>query len=189
MRSWIVAGIHRGSESDSEEANQKLQTDSLSATAELGVSGREFVMSQKDPNEIGDGKTMLQDPTGESRTPGEPAFLSRPEGAPVYHGFPLVEETRTDGWCFGAITAFEDPDGCDCGDGFVVAPDGSRAGLVWEVGESPVGEICAPDDSRWGVYAVSFPKVVRTVEDLAECFRSVLPELQRIHREVTCSAG
>lgn len=131
-------------------------------------------MSQNDSSRIHAGKTILQDPNAESSDPSKPAFLVRPEGAPVYYGFPLVEATRTDGWCFGAITAFEDPDGCDCGDGFVVAPDGSRAGLVWEVGEFPVREVCGPDDGRWGVYAVWFPKVVRSVEDLVECFRSVL---------------
>ena len=146
-------------------------------------------MSQNDTSKIDAGKTILQDPNVESSDPSKPAFFSRREGTPVYYGFPLVEETRTDGWCFGAITAFEDPDGCDCGDGYVVAPDGSRAGLVWEVGEFPVREVCGPDDGRWGVYAVWFPKVVRSVEDLVECFRSVLPELQRIHRKVTGSAG
>ena len=146
-------------------------------------------MSQNDSSKIDAGKTILQDPNAESSDPSKPAFLARPEEAPVYYGFPLVEETRTDGWCFGAITAFEDPDGCDYGDGFVVAPDGSRAGLVWEVGEAPVCEVCAPDDSRWGVYALSFPKVVRKVEDLVECFRSVLPELKRIHHEITRGAG
>ena len=79
-------------------------------------------------------KPLLLDEQKVSSSSELPAFLSRPEGAPVYHGFVLVEETRTDGWCFGAITAFEEPEGCKAGDGFVVAPDGSRAGLVWEVG-------------------------------------------------------
>jgi hypothetical protein len=146
-------------------------------------------MSKKEPTDFNDGKTILEDPTAESRTPGEPAFLSRPEGAPVYHGFPLIEETRTDGWCFGAITAFEGSGGCDHGDGFVVAPDGSRAGLMWAVGDFPIREAVAPDERRWGVYEVPFPKLVRTVEDLVECFRSVLPKLQRIHRQVTLNAG
>ena len=146
-------------------------------------------MSKKAPADLYGGKAILQDPSTKSQTPREPAFLSRPEGAPVYHGFPLVEETRTDGWCFGAITAFENADGCDYGDGFVVAPDGSRAGLLWQVGDSPVRQVSGPDEGRWGVYEVSFRKVIRTVEDLVECFRSVLPELQRIHREVTRSTG
>lgn len=66
-------------------------------------------MSKNDCTKIGEGKTILQDPNAESCDPEKPAFLARPEGAPVYHGFPLVEETRTEGWCFGAITAFEGP--------------------------------------------------------------------------------
>jgi hypothetical protein len=37
-----------------------------------------------------------------------PGFLARPEGAPVYHGFVIIEESRIDGWVFGAITEYED---------------------------------------------------------------------------------
>jgi hypothetical protein len=38
-----------------------------------------------------------------------PAFLARPADAPAYHGFLLVPETLTEGWCFGSISRFEDP--------------------------------------------------------------------------------
>jgi hypothetical protein len=69
----------------------------------------------------------------------------------------MVEETRTDGWCYGAITDYEDPEGCEAGDGFVVAPDGSRAGLVWSTGDFEAREICEPDADRWGVYEIAFP--------------------------------
>jgi hypothetical protein len=110
-----------------------------------------------------------------------PAFLARPEGAPVYHGFPLVPETETDGWVFGAITEFENPEGCEAGDGYVVAPDGRRAGLVWDVGEGETQEISPPEEGRWGVYQVYFPRPLCTVADLVEAFRHVLPSLQRIH--------
>src|SRR4029079_3627381 len=52
-----------------------------------------------------------------------------------YDGFPLVEETRTDGWCYGAVTEFNEPEchpnGCESGNGFVETPDGARIGLVW----------------------------------------------------------
>jgi hypothetical protein len=82
-----------------------------------------------------DGKPLLTDPFKASADPDLPAFLAPPVGVPVYHGFPIVEESRTEDWCFGAITSFEDPEGCGGGDGFVVAPDGSRAGIVWTVGE------------------------------------------------------
>jgi hypothetical protein len=131
-----------------------------------------------------DGKPILTNPDAESADPALPAFLARPKGAPVYHGFPLVEETRTDGWCYGAITAFQDPVGCDAGDGFVVAPDSSRAGLVWSVGTFPAQVICEPDAERWGVYSIAFPRAIRTVEDLVDCFRAVLPELKAIYAEI-----
>src|ERR1041384_8772115 len=99
-------------------------------------------MSEDDRSKFDRGKAILQDPDAESSDPELPAFLAPPEGAPVYHGFGLIEETRTDGWCYGAITAFdEDPNGCEDGDGFVVAPDATRAGLIWDVGDFPVSEV------------------------------------------------
>lgn len=128
-------------------------------------------------------KQLLQDTSAVSANPDLPAFIARPEGAPVYYGFSLIEETRTDGWCFGAITGFEDPNGCEWGDGFVIAPDGARAGIVWEVGEHEMQVIAAPDQGRWGVYAVWFPRRVKTVEDLVFNFRRVLPDLQRNYTE------
>ena len=130
------------------------------------------------------GRYLQLDETAESKDPELPAFLAPPAGAPVYHGFDLVEETGTDGWYFGAITEFEDPDGCEDGDGFVVAPDGSRAGIVWEVGDREMEEVSPPERDRWGVYAVWFPRPVRTVEDLVFDFRSVLPGLRRKYEEV-----
>lgn len=115
---------------------------------------------------------------------GKPAFLARPEGAPVYYGFPIVPETETDGWFFGAITEFEDPNGCQDGDAFIVAPDGTRAGLVWDVGEGKASEICPPTQDRWGVYQVWFPRTIKTKADLIFNFRSVLPELKEIYERV-----
>ena len=124
------------------------------------------------------------DATAKAADSDLPAFLSRPNWAPVYYGFPLIAETYTDGWCFGAITEFEDPDGCVSGDGFVVAPDGARAGLVWQVGAAPIEAICLPEANRWGVWAVWFPEVVYTVADLVRNFRAVLPALQQRYLEV-----
>ena len=93
----------------------------------------------------------------------------------------MLEETNTDRWVYGAITEFEAPEGHDVGDGYVQAPDGRRAGLVWEVGQGEFSEILPPDKDRWGVYAVWFPKRVLSVTDLTECFRHVLPQLQTVH--------
>src|SRR5437870_2993975 len=63
-------------------------------------------------------------------------------------------QTNIAGWCFGAITAYTSVEGCEYGDGFVVAPDGSRAGLVWAIGGRELEVVLPPDDLRWGVYAV-----------------------------------
>ena len=128
-----------------------------------------------------DGEPILTDAKAESADPKLPAFLARPAGAPVYHGFPIIEETGTEGWRYGAITSFTKPGGCEAGDGFVVAPDGTRAGLVWSVGRFPTTEVCAPTPDRWGVYSIAFPHRVSNVADLVECFRAVLPELKALH--------
>lgn len=99
-------------------------------------------------------------------------------------GFPLVEETRTDGWCYGAITEFNEPEchpnGCESGDGYVVAPDGSRIGLVWSTGTFAAKWTRPLGDQSTGVYEAAFPKPVKNLHDLVECFRSVVPQLQKI---------
>jgi hypothetical protein len=136
-----------------------------------------------------DGKPLRLDAEAQSSSHELPAFVAPPAGAPVYHGFPLVEETRTDGWCYGEITESREPDGCTEGDGFVVAPDGSRAGLVWAVGKFETQELSPPDARRWGVYSIAFPRRVRTTADLVECFRAVLPELKAIHERLPGSRG
>lgn len=131
-----------------------------------------------------DGKPLRLDPNATSAKRGKPAFLGRPADAPVYHGFPLIEETRTDGWCYGAISEYAVPDGCESGDGFVVAPDGSRAGLVWSVGAFNMRAILPPDKGRWGVYCIAFPKPVRNTSDLVDCFRSILPRLKELRGSI-----
>ena len=128
-------------------------------------------------------RPILQDPTAPSADTNLPAFIAPPLAAPAYHGFPLVPETETEGWILGAITAFENPDGCESGDAFVQAPDGSRAGLVWEVGSDAIEQIMPPDSTRWGVWAVWFPHPIRNTGDLTAAFRSVLPELKEKHAE------
>src|SRR5262249_14264437 len=124
------------------------------------------------------------DPNAVSGSAQEPAFLAPPADAPVYHGFPIIPESLTDGWQFGTISEYEDPDGCDFGDAFVIAPDGSRAGLVWSTGNYPTREIDRPKASRWGVYEIAFPRPVRTTADFVECCRAILPELKRIYAAV-----
>lgn len=97
-----------------------------------------------------------------------------------YSRFQLVEETATDGWRFGAISEFLPHDGKPVmeGDGFVEAPDGSRAGLDWCYTGEPIKIVSQPDETTWGVYEVRFPKPIYNLADLVGCFRSVLPLVQ-----------
>jgi hypothetical protein len=95
--------------------------------------------------------------------------------------FGIIEETRTEGWVFGTVNEYEDPKGCNNGEAFIIAPDGSRADIEWSVGDFKTQEISEPDSDSWGRYRVAFPKLVRTTADFVECCRAILPDLQRIH--------
>src|SRR4029077_14526285 len=81
------------------------------------------------------------------------------------------------GFTFGKITDFE-IETCDEGDAFVVAPDNSRAGLVWEVSnKSYFEEIAPPGAERREVWGVPFPNAMTSRENVRKNLESVLPEL------------
>jgi hypothetical protein len=129
-----------------------------------------------------EGVPLRLDDDALSADPSLPAFLARPKGAPVYHGFPMLEHSRTDdGWCFGTISEPDCSEGRDWGDAFVVAPDGSRAGIIWEVGQSTMEVSLPPDEDRWGVFHVGFARRVHDETGLVEQLREWLPELRRLH--------
>ena len=71
------------------------------------------------------GQPIAVDRNTASASATEPAFIARPKGAPVYHGFVVLEDVNIDGFTLGAITDFE-AEPTDSGDAFVIAPDGSR---------------------------------------------------------------
>lgn len=128
------------------------------------------------------GKPLRLDPDAASADPALPAFLARPADAPVYHGFPLIDRSRTaDGWCFGMISDPDCPEGRDWGDAFVVAPYNSRAGLIWHVGPAELEVSLEPDAGRWAVYAVGIPRPVRSQAELVEQLAAWLPELRGRH--------
>ena len=124
------------------------------------------------------GRPLAVDPSAASASPTEPAFIARPVGAPVYHGFQILDGVVVQGFTFGKITDFE-AEPCQEGDAFVVAPDNSRAGLVWEVGEKvSVSQISPLESGRWGVWAVSFPHPMNSRENVRRNLELIVPSLK-----------
>jgi hypothetical protein len=124
------------------------------------------------------GRPVAVDPTAASASSHVPAFIAPPAGAPVYHGFQVLEDVVVDGFIFGKITDFE-AEPCAEGDAFVIAPDNSRAGLVWEVGEQvSISEVLPIERTRWGVWAVSFPHPMNSRANARRNLELILPELK-----------
>jgi hypothetical protein len=125
------------------------------------------------------GLPLRLDPVATSGSGKLPAFLARPDDAPVYHGFPIVESSLSDGFRLGMITDFLSQPS-NYGDAFVVAPDDTRAGLVWEseVDSAYFTEVLAPDEHRWGVWAAGTERSLRSEEDAAAFLQSLLPDLR-----------
>jgi hypothetical protein len=124
------------------------------------------------------GRPLAVDSTANSASDSLPGFLAKPPDAPVYHGFGVLSDVVVDGFTFGAITDFEAELTTE-GDAFVVAPDNSRAGLVWEVSAGGCFEqICEEADDRWGVWAVSFPLPMTSRENAKANLAAILPLLK-----------
>lgn len=107
----------------------------------------------------------------------------------IYNGFPLVMETETDGFIYGEITdhfdfEYEEHNCCTSGDDYVQAPDGSRAGIIWEIVDKPYLSVCLePESDRWGVYNVGFIKPIKTMDDLIFNFKTVLPLIKNAYNK------
>jgi hypothetical protein len=108
----------------------------------------------------------------------EPGFIARPPRAPVYHGLQVLRDVVVDGFTFGKITDFE-TEPCEYGDAFVIAPDDSRAGLVWEVSDKRhFQEICPLEPNRWGVWGVTFTLTMTSHDNVRKNLDSILPALK-----------
>jgi hypothetical protein len=136
------------------------------------------------------GRPIHVDPDAKSADPELPGFIVRPAEEPVYHGFPVLD-VEVEGFRLGAISGFgldeldtSDADGT-LGDAFVIGPDGRRAGLVWEVGETYFEPILDGDGNplasvdRVGVYGVAFPRPMRTLDDAHANLASIVPSLKK----------
>jgi hypothetical protein len=91
------------------------------------------IMSELKPQ----GQSIRIDPLAESADPSLPAFIAIPRGAHAYHGFPLLAHSEKEGFSFGVITEPNGDTPASWGDAFVVAPDGSRAEIVWQADGEP----------------------------------------------------
>jgi hypothetical protein len=150
--------------------------------ADPGASGAAAVEYRSSGVAGGGGLPVAVDWTAETADPGRPGFLARPPGAPVYHGFTVLDDVVVDGFTLGVITAMGP---ATYGDAFVIAPDDSRAGLVWEVG-APDGRLHATgpfEHSRWGVWGAVFPRPMASEEDARENLRAIAPALRATWEE------
>lgn len=130
------------------------------------------------------GRKVRHDEGAESADANLPAFIARPADAPAYHGFTVVPETETEGWVLGVISDFECDEPQTEGDAFVIAPDGSRAGIAWATDTPDFYEIMPPDKGRWGVYGIRFPRAVGCLDDLVANFRAILPQLKKRYEDI-----
>jgi len=138
--------------------------------------------AQENPNRPR-GRRIALDPLAKSASRTEPAIIAKPEGAPMYHGFQILSDVVVEGFTFGKISDFN-AEPCTEGDAFVIAPDNSRAGLVWEVsGNSYFQEVCPADSNRWGVWPASFPHPMTNHENVRRNFEHILPQLKRRWQE------
>lgn len=124
------------------------------------------------------GRPLAVDRTAESADKNLPGFLAKPKNAPVYHGFRILSDVAIDGFTLGVITDFE-AERCLEGDAFLVAPDNSRAGLVWEVSDQQkFVEVSPMTEQRWGVWELSFPFEMSSHENARMNLQAVLPKLK-----------
>jgi hypothetical protein len=140
--------------------------------------GSEMRGDNKDRLGVPKSMPLAVDHEAASALPMAPAFIASPPGAPVYYGFQVLDDVVVGGFTFGKITDFE-AEPCVEGDAFVIAPDNSRAGLVWEVAETvSVSEVLPIEVSRWGVWAVTFPHPMSSRDNVRRNLELILPALR-----------
>jgi hypothetical protein len=128
------------------------------------------------------GQRASLDPAAVSADPELPAFIAKPPNAPVYYGFKLLKDSECEGFVFGTITEPSGDEPAQWGDAFVIAPNGSRAGIVWQVGDGESTVVCEPSEGRWGVYAFYFRASITSEVDLVHHLHSIVPALKAYYK-------
>ncbi len=122
---------------------------------------------------------LALDPDADTTAADQPGFMAPPAGAPPYHGFRVLEEIEVDGFRLGAITDFVRRPDLDTGDGFVVAPDGSRAGLEWRRStEAYLLEMAPFTPNRWGVWMVGMVHPMDGIDNARRNLAELVPLLE-----------
>lgn len=152
-------------------------TESLPEGPGAGPGGSENAPGAEETPDFREGLPLALDPAAESTDASLPGFLARPSGAPVYHGFQVVDAVVVEGFRIGLISEMSEE---DYGDAFVIAPDGSRAGLVWEQSSTPrFAEVAPFDEARWGVWGVGVPFPMSSPETVRRNLEHLLPDLKQ----------
>ena len=128
-----------------------------------------------------EGRPVRVDEAAVSADESLPAFIARPPGAPVYHGFEQLPHSEKDGFVFGVITKPGGDPPASWGDAFVIAPNGSRAGIVWQVGSGAASLLVEPSEGRWGVYSFWFADPISTEQQLIDNLHVILPALKEYY--------
>lgn len=130
-------------------------------------------------DDVDEGLPVALDSSAESSDPARSAFLSKPEGAPVYHGFPVLADVVVDGFTLGLISdSLSSPS--TWGDVFVIAPDGRRAGIVWEAGGGRYfNTLSGAEPSRWGVFGVGTDRTPTSKGDAVLFLEELAPKLRQ----------
>lgn len=99
---------------------------------------------------------------------------------PAYNEYPVLAGTDMAGFAYGSILPLEESR--VRGAGFLQGPDGSRAGLQWELADTPfIMKVEGPDAHGWGIYRVGFTRPVDSVSDLTANLHDLLPRLRILY--------
>lgn len=93
---------------------------------------------------------------------------------------PLVEWK---GFVFDVVTPLDQ--GRETGAGFLQGPDGSKAGVQWELVESPyIMRLEGPVEGSWGLYRVGFTRPVGSAADVAANLEPLWPKFKVLYDRI-----
>ena len=125
-------------------------------------------------------------PAGGMAEPGGPrlaeaGLLTARDGLPPaspYAGCPILPGPAREGFRIGLVTDLCQFGGYQ-GDAFIVAPDLSCAGLIWEVARTPrLGLVAPASPERWGIWEATVAGPILAAGDLLQLLDALLPHLR-----------